>query len=60
MNGALIIGSLLGASSILLGAYGAHGLEETFREFPKMQAAYKSAVDYQMLHSILIVVVGFF
>ena len=60
MNGALITGSLLGASSILFGAYGAHGLDVTFNEFPKMQTAYQNAVDYHMLHSILLVVVGIF
>ena len=53
-------GALGGASSVLLGAYGAHGLDEVFLEVPRKKVSYGSAVDYQMIHSLLLVVLGFF
>ena len=56
----LTLGALGGASSVLLGAYGAHGLEELFSEVPRKRTAYGTAVDYQMIHSLLLVVLGFF
>ncbi|MBT3636644.1 MAG: DUF423 domain-containing protein [Opitutae bacterium] len=56
----LTLGALGGASSVLLGAYGAHGLEELFSEVPRKRTAYGNAVDYQMIHSLLLVVLGFF
>ena len=54
----LIVCAILGASSVLLGAYGAHGLVEKFSVFPKMKTAYENAVDYQMYHSLVILVLG--
>ena len=57
-NFSLILGALLGASSILLGAYGAHGLNDIFLKLPRMETAYSKAVDYQMYHSIVLVVLG--
>ena len=56
----LTLGALGGASSVLLGAYGAHGLDEVFLEVPRKKVAYGNAVDYQMIHSLLLVVLGFF
>ena len=56
----LWLGALGGASSVLLGAYGAHGLDEIFHEVPRKKVAYGNAVDYQMIHSLLLVVLGFF
>ena len=58
LNPPLIIGALLGASSVLLGAYGAHGLNDVFIQFPKMKTAYHNAVDYQFIHSLLLVILG--
>jgi len=58
MNLPLIVCAILGASSVLLGAYGAHGLVEKFSVFPKMKTAYENAVDYQMYHSLVILVLG--
>lgn len=55
-----MLGALGGASSVLLGAYGAHGLDEVFNEVPRKKVAYGNAVDYQMIHSLLLVVLGFF
>ena len=59
LNVPLILGALFSASSVLLGAYGAHGLSDVFIEFPKMKTAFHNAVDYQMLHSLLLIVLGF-
>ena len=56
----LLLGAASGASSVLLGAYGAHGLEEIFNEVPKKRTAYGNAVDYHMIHSLLLVVLGLF
>jgi len=56
----VLLGALGGASSVLLGAYGAHGLDEIFHEVPRKKVAYGNAVDYQMIHSLLLVVLGFF
>ena len=56
----VLLGALGGASSVLLGAYGAHGLDEVFLEVPRKKVAYGNAVDYQMIHSLLLVVLGFF
>ena len=58
MNQPLIISTVLGASAVLLGAYGAHGLTEKFSDFPKMERAYNHAVDYQMYHSLVILILG--
>ena len=58
LNVPMILGALFGASSVLLGAYGAHGLSDAFIEFPKMKTAFHNAVDYQMLHSLLLIVLG--
>lgn len=55
----VIIGSLSVASAILLGAYGAHGLEDTFAETPRKERAWSNAVDYQMFHGLALVVIGF-
>ena len=56
----LLLGAASGASSVLLGAYGAHGLEEIFNDVPRKRTAYGNAVDYQMIHSLLLVVLGLF
>ena len=58
MNRAIVCSATLGSTSILLGAYGTHGLSETFGQFPQMMTAYQKAVDYQIYHSIVILVLG--
>jgi uncharacterized membrane protein YgdD (TMEM256/DUF423 family) len=57
-NWPLFAGSIFGSSSVLLAAYGAHGLEQVFLTTPKMRIAYGNAVDFQMLHSLLLVILG--
>lgn len=58
MNWFLLFGSIFGASGVLLGAYGAHGLTDLFAKFPEMKKAYTSALDFQMYHSLLLVFLG--
>ena len=58
MNKPIIACALLGASAVLLGAYGVHGLSEKFTDFPRMKIAYNHAVDYQMYHTLVLLVLG--
>jgi len=56
----LLLAGIFGASSIALGAYGAHGLK--YKANKKTVQSFKNAVHYQQLHSItllLISVLGF-
>ena len=57
-NWPLLSGAILGSFSVLLAAYGAHGLEQVFLATPKMRIAYGNAVDFQILHSLLLVILG--
>jgi uncharacterized membrane protein YgdD (TMEM256/DUF423 family) len=57
-NWPLLSGAILGSSSVLLAAHGAHGLEQVFLATPKMRIAYGNAVDFQILHSLLLVILG--
>ena len=58
MNKPIIACALLGASAVLFGAYGAHGLSEKFVDFPRMKSAYNNAVDYQMYHTLVLLILG--
>ena len=58
INWPLFAGAIFGSSSVLLAAHGAHGLEQVFLTTPKMRIAYGNAVDFQMLHSLLLVILG--
>ena len=53
-----VIGSLFVTLAIGLGAYGAHGLEDTFSKTLRMERAWGNAVDYQMFHGLAIFVLG--
>lgn len=59
MNATILAGALLGALSVVLGAYGAHGLNETFNQFPQKQISYNHAVNYQLIHSLILLILGF-
>ena len=57
----LIIGALLAGLSVLVGAFGAHGLKS--RVTPLDLGIFETGVKYQMYHSlglILIGIIGFF
>ncbi|KAH7414543.1 hypothetical protein DE146DRAFT_750683 [Phaeosphaeria sp. MPI-PUGE-AT-0046c] len=49
------IGTLLGASSVLLGAFGAHGLKARIAD-PARLANWSTAAQYQLIHASLLTV----
>ena len=59
----ICVGSLSAALVVGLGAWGAHGLEiwlqnHATQEIPKRLANWKTGVDYQMIHSLGLMVIG--
>jgi len=52
----LSIGATLGAMAIIFGAFGAHSLESNMS--PDSTSLYKTAVNYQFLHALLLVFVS--
>jgi len=51
-KGLIKIGSLMGALSVILGAFAAHGLKEKLSVYA--QSVFETAVRYQFYHSIAI------
>lgn len=54
----IVIGTLLGFMSVALGAFGAHALAGSLSE--KMLATYHTAVQYQSLHGLALILLGLF
>ncbi|MGA1227679.1 MAG: DUF423 domain-containing protein, partial [Tamlana sp.] len=52
----LITGAFLGVLSIILGAFGAHGLKQLIT--PEAIQTFETGVRYQMYHAILLLFVG--
>jgi uncharacterized membrane protein YgdD (TMEM256/DUF423 family) len=52
----LAAGALFGASGVVFGAFGAHALASRFTE--SNQAAWDTAVTYQLTHALALLVVG--
>jgi uncharacterized membrane protein YgdD (TMEM256/DUF423 family) len=52
----LILGALLGALAVALGAFGAHGLKKIAA--PETVEIYQTGVQYQMYHALVLLVVG--
>jgi uncharacterized membrane protein YgdD (TMEM256/DUF423 family) len=52
----LITGAILGLISIILGAFGAHGLKELI--LVESQKTFETGVRYQMYHAILLLFLG--
>jgi len=52
----LVSGATFGFLSVALGAFGAHGLEKILTD--KLLDTFKTAVEYQFLHSIVLLIVG--
>jgi uncharacterized membrane protein YgdD (TMEM256/DUF423 family) len=59
MNGQswIVSGALLGALAVVLGAFGAHGLEDYLTEHGQSEN-FETAVRYQMYHALALVAVG--
>jgi len=45
------LGAISGASAVLLGAFGAHGLAKRFEGNPKALANWSTAAQYHLIHS---------
>ena len=52
----LIAGAILGLTSVIFGAFGAHGLKALIVE--EAQQTFETGVRYQMYHAILLLFVG--
>ncbi|MGB3776349.1 MAG: DUF423 domain-containing protein [Leeuwenhoekiella sp.] len=52
----LILGSILGGLAVLLGAFGAHGLEKLVDA--DVVSSFETGVRYQMYHSLLLLLLG--
>lgn len=52
----IVIGAVLAGLSVILGAFGAHALSAHFTE--RGAAVWNTAVQYQMFHSIALIVIG--
>lgn len=52
----LIIGTILAALAVALGAFGAHGLKKLVDA--ETVATYQTGVQYQMYHALALIVVG--
>lgn len=52
----LIAATILGVLSVILGAFGAHGLKELISE--EAQQTFEAGIRYQMFHAILLLFVG--
>ncbi len=50
----LIISAVSGFTAVSIGAFGAHGLRETLT--PQMLEVYKTGVLYQLIHSVVLLV----
>ncbi|MCG3137266.1 MAG: hypothetical protein HJJLKODD_01109 [Phycisphaerae bacterium] len=46
------LGSWLAFTAVGLGAFGAHGLQDYFKEHTALQPVYQTAVEYQFYHSL--------
>jgi uncharacterized membrane protein YgdD (TMEM256/DUF423 family) len=55
-RGCLVAGAVLMALGVMLGAFGAHGLQGHLE--PRRLASFQTGVQYQMLHAIGLLVVG--
>jgi uncharacterized membrane protein YgdD (TMEM256/DUF423 family) len=53
----LFIGALLGALSVIIGAFGAHALKDTLTAHQRLDT-FELAVKYQFYHSLAILIVG--
>lgn len=52
------IGAVLGALSVVAGAFGAHYLKERMNLEPRLLETFETGVKYQMAHALAIVAVG--
>jgi uncharacterized membrane protein YgdD (TMEM256/DUF423 family) len=53
----LIIGSLIGAVSVMIGAFGAHGLKPFLEKMGRLET-FETAVKYQFYHAFALIFLG--
>lgn len=53
----LIAGAILGAVSVMIGAFGAHALKATLAALQRLET-FETAVKYQFYHTLAILLVG--
>ncbi len=53
-----IAGVVFGLTAVIIGAFGAHGLENLLE--PAQIATFETGVKYQMYHALLLLIVSFF
>lgn len=58
MNIKIVISGVLGALGVGLGAFGAHGLKPLLSE--AQLTTYKTGVNYQMLHVVILLAIAFY
>ncbi len=56
MNTFLTLGALFGLLAVIIGAFGAHGLENTLTEHAISR--YKTGVEYQFYHVMALMILG--
>ncbi len=54
----LLLGSISGALSVAIGAFGAHGLKKMLEEAGRMET-FETGVKYQFYHTIALILIGF-
>ncbi|OQS01295.1 hypothetical protein ACHHYP_01362 [Achlya hypogyna] len=52
------VGAVSGATAVLLGAFGAHGLQTRVKD-PKLLKTWETAAHYQLIHSVALLAVPF-
>lgn len=57
-NRFLLMGSLMGMLAVILGAFGAHGLEKVAGADVRMLQRFHTGVEYQFYHALALLVVG--
>jgi len=54
MSSRIMISGLMGAIAITLGAFGAHGLKETFQKNPDALGWWNTATQYLLIHAVAV------
>lgn len=56
MKNLIVIGSILGATAVVFGAFGAHALKSYLTE--AQLTSYQTGVQYQIIHAVVIIIIG--
>lgn len=52
------VSALFGFAGVALGAFGAHGLEQTFALYPKAAHWWETAVFYHLIHTVVLLLLA--